>query len=196
MPLHAWHSPFWHLCRFRGAWWAKPLFYWVERKFVIFAVYIKAPSVWQGTKARFSKTGFCDPDQKVALGVLLDEQTCQSWRSATAVNSRRPFRNSTWSECCTNERQLHNLNRGAMNAGSLRTNLCVWREIWPPTNSGESNRSDNSQWKGEDFPRKEHIVCTESASPCPGVISSPSTVEFSPPWYVHKRPKTNRITVL
>ena len=30
--------------------------WWVERKFVIFAGFVKAPSFWQGTKARFAKS--------------------------------------------------------------------------------------------------------------------------------------------
>ena len=44
-----------------------------------------------------------------------------------AVNSRRPFRKSTWNEYYTNERQSRDSNRNATNAGSTRTTFCVFR---------------------------------------------------------------------
>ena len=50
-------------CHFRhrvGA--AQPLFDWLEREFVIFAVFVKPPSFWQGARARFTKsTAFATP---------------------------------------------------------------------------------------------------------------------------------------
>ena len=45
--------------------------------------------------------------------------------SANVVNSRRPFRNSAWNECYTNERHSRDTNRGTTNAGSMRTSFCV-----------------------------------------------------------------------
>ena len=44
-----------------------------------------------------------------------------------AVNSRRPFRSSTWNEYYTNGRQSRGSKRSAANAGSTRTNFCVFR---------------------------------------------------------------------
>ena len=46
---------------------------------------------------------------------------------ANAVNSRKPFRMSTWNEYYTNERQSRDSNRSATNAGSTRTKFCVFR---------------------------------------------------------------------
>ena len=45
--------------------------------------------------------------------------------SVNAVNSRKPFHNSTWNECCTNEVQSRASNRSTTHAGSMRTNFCV-----------------------------------------------------------------------
>ena len=45
--------------------------------------------------------------------------------SADAINSRKPVRNYTWNEYYTKERQSHDSNRNATNAGSARTKFCV-----------------------------------------------------------------------
>ena len=44
---------------------------------------------------------------------------------ANAVTSRKPFRNSTWNECSTNERQSRDSDRSTTKAGSVRTNFRV-----------------------------------------------------------------------
>ena len=66
-------------------------------------------------------------------------------RSANAVNSRRPFRNSTWNGCSTNERQSRDPNRGTMNAGSMRTSLRVLKGDMIANERSDVNRSDNSR---------------------------------------------------
>ena len=43
------------------------------------------------------------------------------------INSRKPFRSSTWNEYYTKERQSRDSNRSATNAGSTRTKFCVFR---------------------------------------------------------------------
>ena len=40
-----------HFRCFHGVQAAKPLFYWLERKFVFFAIFVKTSSFWQGAKA-------------------------------------------------------------------------------------------------------------------------------------------------
>ena len=44
-----------------------------------------------------------------------------------AINTRKPFRNLTWNEYYTNERQSRDSNRSATNAGSTRTQFRVFR---------------------------------------------------------------------
>ena len=55
MSLPAGHPPFSSFSSFHSVWAAKPLFYWLECKFVIFAVFVKNPFFFGGTKARFTK---------------------------------------------------------------------------------------------------------------------------------------------
>ena len=55
MPLPAWHPPFSSLLSFHGVWAPKPFFYWLEWKFVIFAVSVENPPLFGGTKAWFTK---------------------------------------------------------------------------------------------------------------------------------------------
>ena len=63
-----------------------------------------------------------------------------------AVNSREPFRRSTWNQDHTNERQSRDSNRSATSAGPKRTKICVFGgEIWLQTNASDSNRRDNSR---------------------------------------------------
>ena len=40
---------------FTGSEQESPWLYWLERKFIIFAFFVKTPLSWQGTKARFTK---------------------------------------------------------------------------------------------------------------------------------------------
>ena len=48
MPLPAGHPPSSSFSSFHRVWAAKPVFYWLERKFVIFAVFVKNPLVLAG----------------------------------------------------------------------------------------------------------------------------------------------------
>ena len=50
------HPPFSSFSSFHGVRAAKPLFCWLERKFVIFAVFVNNPPLFGGTKARFTKS--------------------------------------------------------------------------------------------------------------------------------------------
>ena len=58
MPLPAGHPPFSSFSSFQGVRAAKPLFYWLECRFVIFAIFVKNPPFCHsgGTKARFTKS--------------------------------------------------------------------------------------------------------------------------------------------
>ena len=48
-----------HFRRFRGCDERSPCFWWVECKFVIFAVLVKTAPFWQGTKTRFTRNTVC-----------------------------------------------------------------------------------------------------------------------------------------
>ena len=48
-----------HFHRFRGSEERSPCFQWVECKFVIFTVFVKTASFWQGTKTRFTTNTVC-----------------------------------------------------------------------------------------------------------------------------------------
>ena len=68
-----------------------------------------------------------EPFYKTALVFPLDLRWAKSpianrWRSANAVNSRRPFCRSTWNKYYTNEHQSRDSNRSATNAGLRRPN--------------------------------------------------------------------------
>ena len=48
--------------RFHGVWAAKPMFYWLERNFVVFAVFVlKQKLLWQRTSTVYQKHRFLDP---------------------------------------------------------------------------------------------------------------------------------------
>ena len=59
-------------------------------------------------------------------GIAILFKIANRQRSAHAANSHKPFRSSTWKEYYTNERQSLDSNRGATNAGSVRTSFCVF----------------------------------------------------------------------
>ena len=61
MPLPAGHPPFSSFLSFHGVWAAKPLFYWLECKFVIFVVFVRNPRFWAGQKHGLPKAPFLGP---------------------------------------------------------------------------------------------------------------------------------------
>ena len=63
MPLPAGHPPFSSFSSFHGVRAAKPLFYWLECRFVIFAIFVKNPLFLAGQKHGLPKAPFQDPDK-------------------------------------------------------------------------------------------------------------------------------------
>ena len=63
MPLPAGHPPFSSFSSFHGVRAGKPLFYWLECRFVIFAIFVKSPlNFWQDKSTVYQKHRFRDPD--------------------------------------------------------------------------------------------------------------------------------------
>ena len=99
MPLPAGHPPFSSLSSFRGVSAAKPWVYWLEHRFVIFAVFVKNP-LFGGTQARFTKsTVSWTPNQMVAFGVLGGRQDykviSECWFSRSLGEFLLKFRGET-----------------------------------------------------------------------------------------------------
>ena len=61
MPLPAGHPPFSSFSSFHGVRAAKPLFYWLECRFVIFAIFVKNPLFLAGQKHGLPKAPFSGP---------------------------------------------------------------------------------------------------------------------------------------
>ena len=61
MPLPAGHPPFSSFSAFHGVRAEKPLFYWLESRFVIFAIFVKKPLFLAGQKHGLPKAPFSGP---------------------------------------------------------------------------------------------------------------------------------------
>ena len=64
MPLPVGHPPFSSFSSFHGVRAAKPLFYWLECRFVIFAIFVRNPLFLAGQKHGLPKAPFSGPRRK------------------------------------------------------------------------------------------------------------------------------------
>ena len=86
MPLPAGHPPFSSFSSFHGIRAAKPLFYWLECRFVIFAIFVKTPFFWRDKSTVYQKHRF----RELLPSSLLHESGTQ----------RRLFRQTCLDELC------------------------------------------------------------------------------------------------
>ena len=61
MLFPAWHPPISSFASLHGVWAAKPLFYWLEREFVMSAVFVKKPPPYAGQRHGLPKAPFLGP---------------------------------------------------------------------------------------------------------------------------------------
>ena len=85
MPLPAGHPPFSSFSSFHGVRAAKPLLYWLECRFVIFAIFVKNPFFWRDKSTVYQKHRFRDPDymnrcfvQVLKISSLQSAKTCST----------------------------------------------------------------------------------------------------------------------
>ena len=83
MPLPTGHSPFSSFSSLRGARAAKHLFYWLECRFVIFAIFVKNPLFLAGQKHGLPKTPFSGPRK---IGVSIASDSRESVRANRVAN--------------------------------------------------------------------------------------------------------------